>query len=83
MNKYEKHAEEFKKLTEKAKETNEPVFTASQKKSELHPWQIDMMESIKVLESVDFVFSINKKRAGKGEIIMQMDYNGKRLIPRK
>jgi len=76
-----KSAEEFKKAIEKAKATGEPVFTASQKKRELHPWQIDIMESIKILESADVVFSINKKRAKKGEAILKIDYNGKRLIP--
>jgi hypothetical protein len=76
-----KSAEEFKKAIEKAKATGEPVFTASQKKRELHPWQIDIMESIKVLESADVVFSVNKKRVAKGETTIQMDYNGKRLIP--
>jgi len=80
MNKYEKHVEEFKeefkKLTEKAQETNEPVFTASQKKrKKLHPWQIDITESLKFAEATDFFFSLTKKRAKKGETTIKLINN--------
>jgi len=77
MNKYEKNAEEFKRLTEKAKETGEPLFTASQKKrrKKLHPWQIDIIESLKFVKSADVVFSITKKRAKKGEMTIKLINN--------
>lgn len=84
MNKYEKKAEEFKKLLNNAKSTGEPVITAIQKKrepGELHDFQKEILESMSNFESCDNIISIAKTRVKKGEEIIQIDYNGKRLIP--
>ena len=75
MNRYEDNADEFKKLTEKAKSTGDAIITTSQKKSELHPWQIDILESMKFLEKADCIFSITKKRANKGEVTIKLINN--------
>lgn len=77
MNKYEK-------IMQKVKKTGVPVITAIQKKKELHPWQIDLLESMKIVESCNFILSLSKQRPVSGEpFTIKIDYNGKRLIPLK
>jgi hypothetical protein len=66
------------------KKTGVPVITAIQKNKELHPWQVDILESLKIVENSSFILSLSKRRPVSGDsVTIKMDYNGKRLIPLK
>lgn len=74
----------YEKIMQNVKKTGVPVITAIQKKKELHPWQVDILESLKIVENSSFIFSLSKRRPVSGEsVTIKMDYNGKRLIPLK
>jgi len=69
----------FENAVRFAMSTWQPVITATQKKQELTPYQMDILESMDKMKSCDVIISITKDRTP-GPHHIKMEYNGDGFI---